>query len=300
MLLDKLMSNLAVHVEPFALCMLSQGWRLRLPAPPVTMLHYVLKGDGAVRGPQEHGDIHRVASSWLAVVPSGAKHALESTGEIRNELRIDAPPEGKPVFRIVAGSEHEPYLVIACGLVSVRYGQSLGLFDHLRDVLTVDLSDQPQVGAAFQTILAEQCQPGPGGEAMTGALMTACLVHTFRRLASDSGGTLPWLDVLHDRRLARAIDRILDNPAAHHTVDSLAEAASMSRSAFAEHFAAAFGRTPMSLVNHIRMQRAAHLLQEGVLSIDEVAERVGFSSRSHFSHAFKEHTDASPGEFRAR
>ena len=109
---------------------------------------------------------------------------------------------------------------------------------------------------------------------MTGALMTACLVQMLRRLASESGGALPWLDALRDRRLARAIDQILANPAAHHTVESLAEAALMSRSAFAEHFAAAFRRSPMSFVHHIRMQRAAQLLQEGSLSIDEVIARV--------------------------
>jgi len=294
------MRNLAVHVGPFALCMVSNGWRLRLPEPPVTMLHFVLKGHGAVRGPREDGGIHRLASSWLAVVPNGAKHALESGGKIEHELRIDAPPGGESVTRLVAGSPDDPGLVVACGLVTVRYGQSFGLFDHLHEVLAVNLADQPQVGAAFQTILAEQHHPGLGGETMTGALMTACLVHMLRRLASESGGALPWLDALRDRRLARAIDRILANPAAHHTVESLAEAALMSRSAFAEHFAAAFRRSPMSFVHHIRMQRAAQLLQEGSLSIDEVVARVGFSSRSHFSHAFKQHTGAPPGEFRAR
>lgn len=298
MLLDKLLSNLAVHVEAFALCILSSGWRLCLPGPPGVMIHYVLQGNGSLRGPES--DAHPLAPYWLAVVPTGATHALESSGQVQSELRIDAPPEGPPVYRIIAGSPEDPELIIACGVVSVRYGQSLGLFDHLREVLALDLSGTPQVRVAFQGILAEQSQPGLGGEAMTSALMTECLVHLFRRLAGDRDNTLPWLTALEDRRLARAIDRILEDPAADHTVDSLAEAASMSRSAFAERFTAAFGRSPMSLVNHVRMQRAAQLLREGVLSIDEVAERVGFSSRSHFSHAFKKHIGASPTAFRGR
>jgi len=80
-----------------------------------------------------------------------------------------------------------------------------------------------------------------------------------------------------------------------HTVDSLAKAAAMSRSAFAERFAAAFERSPMSLVHHVRMQRAHQLLtQNGSLSIEEVANRVGYSSRSHFSRAFKNHHGVSP------
>ncbi|HUU13794.1 MAG TPA: helix-turn-helix transcriptional regulator [Terriglobia bacterium] len=81
-------------------------------------------------------------------------------------------------------------------------------------------------------------------------------------------------------------------------MDSLGEVASMSRSAFAEKFTAAFGRSPMSFVHHVRMQRAAQLLQQPALSIDEVADRVGFASRSHFSRAFKKPSGVSPAEFR--
>ena len=57
----------------------------------------------------------------------------------------------------------------------------------------------------------------------------------------------------------------------------------------------------MSLVHHVRMQHAAHLLRrDALLSVDDVADRVGYSSRSHFSSAFKKHHGVSPTEFRTR
>jgi transcriptional regulator GlxA family with amidase domain len=177
------------------------------------------------------------------------------------------------------------------------------MFEHLRDVLTVDLSDSPAVDAAFRGILEEQSrdEPGPGSEAMTSALMSQCLVQLFRRLSQEAGEQIPWLSALGDPRLASALDRILEDPAADHTVESLAEAASMSRSAFAERFLSAFNRTPMNLVTQIRMQRAAHMLEQNTsLSIDEVAEKVGYSGRSHFSRAFKQHFEVTPAEFRSR
>ena len=186
------------------------------------------------------------------------------------------------------------------GKLGLRYGDSMNLFTHLREIVAVDFSDVPAVTAAFQGILAEQSNPGPGSEAMTAALMSQCLVHLLRHLAKDRDCPLPWLTALDDPRLARAIDHILKNPARDHTVESLAVAASMSRSTFAERFTSAFGRSPISLVHNVRMQRAAQLLRQGMLSTDEVADRVGFSSRSHFSHAFKKHSGISPARFRAQ
>ena len=296
MLIDRLLANLSVRVEPFVLCQLSSGWRMHLPGPPDVMLHYVLKGRGAVRGPD--GKSRSIARSWLVVVPPRTVHILETEGKIRDELRITAPPAGPPIHAITAGAAATPDLVIACGVIHVRYGQSLGLFDRLREVLVVDLSGIAQVEAAFEGIFAEQSQAVAGGATMMGALMTQCLVHMFRRLPSEGQHALPWLVALKDRRLARAIDTILGDPAADHSVESLAAAASMSRSTFAEQFAAAFGRTPMSFVHHIRMQRAVELLEHGTLPVDQVASQAGFASRSHFSRAFKKHTGTSPNLFR--
>lgn len=296
MLVDRLLSNLSVRVEPFALCQLSPGWRMHLPGPPGVMLHYVLKGQGAVRGPD--GEARAISTAWLVIVPPQADHMLETGGNIRDELKIATTSAGPPVQSFIAGAASTCDLVVACGIIHVRYSQSLGLFDRLREVLVVDLSGIPQIPAAFEGIFGEQLRAVAGSATMTSALMTQCLVHVFRRLPTEAELALPWLMALKDRRLARAIDLILDTPAAEHSVESLADAASMSRSSFAERFATAFGRSPMSFVHHIRMQRAVELLEHGTLSIDQISSRVGFASRSHFSRAFKRHTGASPIQFR--
>lgn len=262
------------------------------------MVHFVLKGGGFVRAAKASD--HGIDAAWLVIVPAGTRHALETRGEIGNELQLDAPPEEPPIHRIIAGSANVTELMVACGIVDVRYGQTLGLFDHLKEVLALDLSGIPQVVAAFEGIFAEQAAPSPGGEAMTGALMTQCLVHFFRRLSVDQERTIPWLMALEDRRLGRAIDAMLDHPGAEHTVESLGEAAAMSRSSFAKHFAEAFGLSPMTFLHRLRMERAAEMLAADESSIDAIAIKVGFSSRSHFSRAFKKHTGVSPNEFRER
>jgi AraC-like DNA-binding protein len=59
-----------------------------------------------------------------------------------------------------------------------------------------------------------------------------------------------------------------------------------------------FNRPPMDYLRDVRLRRAAQLLRCGDLSVDEVARKVGFPSRSHFSLTFRDHFGASPLAFR--
>jgi AraC-like DNA-binding protein len=293
--LDKLLANLDIEVEPFSLCEVTSGRRLRLPGSARVMLHYVLAGSGWLRS--GNGTAHPLKPCSLAVVPREASHALEPEGEAGMECAVDPDLAAPPV--ISTRSSESPEMIVACGWVKVRYGSALGLFDKLDEVVVADLSDIPQVRVAFEAILAEQSDGAPGSEAMKAALMNQCIVHLLRRLCEGGTCSLPWLAALEDERLARALDRILRDPADPHTVESLAKEASMSRSAFAQMFARAFGVPPMGMVRRIRMERALGLLERGDgMPMEAVARRVGFSSRSHFSRAFKRHFGVSPVAWR--
>jgi AraC-like DNA-binding protein len=53
-----------------------------------------------------------------------------------------------------------------------------------------------------------------------------------------------------------------------------------------------------SIVDEMRRSLATELLENTHLSIDQVAERIGFADATSFRKAFKKWTDRSPTDFR--
>lgn len=262
------------------------------------MFHFVLRGSGIVR--DADGEAQDIYPFSLAIVPRGAEHSLECGRDVRAERRIKGPPPPDAgTVLLIAGDAAVAELQVACGIVHVAYGDSLGLFQNLHEVLVADLSGSPQVRSAFEGIVEEQASGEPGSETIVAAYMNQCLVHLLRHLCADTNSQIPWLSALDDPALGAALDAILYDIAAPHTVESLAETSVMSRSTFSDHFSKTFACTPMTFLRDLRLRRSAQLLAKSNMAIDKIAKRVGFSSRSHFSHLFTARFGVTPTDYRS-
>lgn len=298
MLLDKLFENLALTVQPFATCQLADDWRLDLPNRDWVNLHYVMEGAGGLR--LGSGEVLPLPDNSLAVVPPGLTHAIQC-GEGSNVVG----PEGQgdpaaPICELFAGPRDQLRLTVACGRVQVDYAGGIGLFDHLREAIVLNFSDASPMRGIFKSLIDEYRRSGPASAAMMTALMNQCLIEVLRRVSQQAEGALPWLSALEDPRLVGVMEIMLHQPEQSHTLESLAEVAHMSRSTFVRHFEQCFERTPMDYLRDVRLRRAARLLKLGGLSVDGVAGKVGFASRSHFSRAFQAQFGCSPTEFRTQ
>ena len=296
MLLETLFDNLALKVDPFAACRVANGWRLQLPCRDWVTLHYVLTGNGELK--LGSGELLALQPNALAIMPPGLNHAIQC-GRVNNETSVEGQGDpGAPLCELVAGPIDALGLTVACGRIQVSYAGGMGLFNHLKEAIVLDFSDSPQMRGIFQALIDEYRRAGAASAAMMSALMNQCLIQVLRRLSQERNGMLPWLSALDDPRLARVIETILDHPEQPHTLETLANLAHMSRSTFIRHFEQCFERTPMDYLRDVRLRRGAQLLQVSGLSVDGVAGKVGYASRSHFSRAFHEQFGCSPMDFR--
>jgi AraC-like DNA-binding protein len=88
-----------------------------------------------------------------------------------------------------------------------------------------------------------------------------------------------------------------DEPGRAWRLDELARAAMMSRTSFATHFRAAAGEAPLTYLTRWRMRLAEHALLRGGAPIAALAQTLGYSSESAFSHAFKRIVGQSPKHY---
>ena len=153
----------------------------------------------------------------------------------------------------------------------------------------------------MQALASEMAEPAPGSEAVATRLAEVLFIQALRAHIASAveRHNKGWLRAIFDPQMGTALSAIHDSVSAPWTVESLAEAAGMSRSAFAARFKALLGQTPLEYVTEWRMQRAMPLLQQGDKKLVDVARSVGYESDAAFSKAFKRVVGASPGEYRA-
>ncbi|MGH9692936.1 MAG: helix-turn-helix transcriptional regulator [Bryobacteraceae bacterium] len=104
--------------------------------------------------------------------------------------------------------------------------------------------------------------------------------------------------IRYDAHILRAWSAYFAAPSAAWTVEKLAEAAGLSRSAFFERFRGIFGAPPLETLTLIRLDHAKQLLTASQAPLPEIAVTVGYQSESALIRAFKREFGISPGQWR--
>ena len=192
---------------------------------------------------------------------------------------------------------------IVCGSFSFDRA-SLKPITQLLPSFILIRADQARTRAlhdTMQALASEMAEPVPGSEIVANRLAEVLFIQVLRaHIASGPERNKGWLRAIFDPQMGTALSAIHDRVNTPWTVESMAAAAGMSRSAFAARFKELLGQTPLEYVTEWRMQKAMQLLQQRDKKLVDVARSVGYESDAAFSKAFKRVVGANPGEYLKR
>ena len=203
--------------------------------------------------------------------------AASAQGDIRHG-RADGPPDVRMLGGYFAFDSPDAALLVS-------------LLPALLHVRGVD-----RLPVLVRLVRDESTDQRPGRDLVLGRLVEVLLIEALRS-STGEGAPQGLLRGLADTRLAAAMRLMHGEPARAWTVEELARQAALSRSAFFDRFSRAVGLRPMEYLLAWRMALAKDLLRRKNVALDEVAERVGYSSASTFSTAFSRHVGQAPGRY---
>jgi AraC-like DNA-binding protein len=171
------------------------------------------------------------------------------------------------------------------------------------DVILIPASEQPAAALLASTVetLRIELDLGRGDVEIVRRLCEVIMLQLLRQVRSGvvGVGEAPKA-ILHDEHILRAWSAYFGAPAAPWTVEKLADAAGLSRSAFFDRFRSIFGAPPLETLTRIRLDQAKQLLRASKAPLQVVALQVGYQSETALIRAFKREFGLSPGQWRRR
>ncbi|QRY80307.1 AraC family transcriptional regulator [Pseudomonas sp. PDNC002] len=278
-------------------CQLQGDWALDHEPLPAGVAQYHIVLSGHCQAEMPDGKVLRLAAGDILVLPGGAAHVL------RNEGRRVAPTVPQiseagflPLHRI--GREGDT-LDMLCG--SFHYQPESLLMGALPEYLKIasdSFAQGDQLPALVGLLRGEADANRLGARVLVDALSSALftlILRVYLQENAPSGGTLA---LLGDKRLGRAWQAMLNDPAHAWTIEALAERASMSRATFMRQFTQVSGESPWALLTKVRMGLAYRLLASSQMSLTDIAAQVGYQSQAAFTKKFRDTYGDAPGRVR--
>ena len=248
------------------------------PASPADLAHFAMLSRGncwlSVEGipdpiPLTGGDCFLLARDTSIVMRDSPRTPPRSTFR-----EIAAKASGNVAHYGGGGAQ----TTVVCGSLSFDRA-SLKPITQLLPSFILIKSDQPHSLAlhnTMQALASEMAEQAPGSDVVATRLGEVLFIQALRaHFASGAGWrNKGWLRAIFDRQIGFALSAIHDSVNTPWTVESLAEAAGMSRSAFAARFKELLGQTPLQYVTEWRMQKAMQLLEQRDKKLIDVARSV--------------------------
>lgn len=283
-------------------------WAVQSPASPalgatlpgserIVAFHFLLEGSAWAQIVEGGMQPVRLGPGEAVIVTGGREHVMSSDPGMRAAPRFDLyrrRDDQRLPYAVSVGSETGPETRLVCGFIGCDARPFNPVLDALSPLIVVRLNDE-----LVRMAIAESESAAPGGEAVLARLSEFLFLQAIRQhLAELPPDATGWLSGLRDRHVGQALALMHARPETRWTLETLGHAVGLSRSVFAERFAALVGMPAMHYLAVWRLQRAAWLMEVRGLGVARAAAEVGYESEAAFSRAFRKRLGVPPGEWR--
>jgi AraC-like DNA-binding protein len=281
---------------------LTAPWGIELPAMTDCLLFHVVT-QGQCRLEQRDAEAATLCPGEFVLIPHGQGHVIKHGAGAEAlpyfDLPIQQVCERYEVLHHGGGGEET---TLICGAVRFDHPAARQLVQLLPRMIHIQSGASAQsqwMQSTLRLMAAEAVGQQPGGETIVTRLADILVVQAIRGwLLEQPEQRRGWLSALQDDRIGPTLVEVHRDPVRSWTVESLAEAALMSRSAFSARFTELLEESPMQYVTRWRMYYAGDRLRHENRTVAECAAELGYHSEAAFSRAFKRVMHETPGAYR--
>ncbi|MCB0163990.1 MAG: AraC family transcriptional regulator [Anaerolineae bacterium] len=279
---------------------LAPPWRYDFAAAKDSMFHVLHYGDAYLQVEGEAEAI-RVEDGDVLLFPAGHAHSLydDATSPLTRLVHLDYNPQRG--IQVVNREGEGPKPLLLCGAFHFEYPHHFPLLHTLPQLIHIR-GTEGRVEQGFADIVRllarEAASQQPGAEVMQNRLTELLFIQIIRLwMTQQTNAAVGWVGALRDQPISEALGLIHQSPAHKWTVKDLAEEVALSRSAFSARFTELVGEPPMTYLTRWRMLKATRLLKKEV-SMETIAEQLGYDSEVAFRKAFKREIGIPPAQYR--
>ena len=297
-LVSDILRSIRLEGSVFFHSRLTAPWGMELSAASEPRFHIILEGHSWLNSDTMDEPIRLNAGSavllrdgdthWIADDPSSSRVASAEAGE--------AYLRGEPMFQ---GTRTDCNLI--CGRLSFDKELHHPLIETIPDVVVLNNhngAELPWVKRTGGYMEEELISHRPGSSVVVDRLCELFLIQVLRNLKVIDPHPVTFVTALDDPHISKALELIHTAYFKNLTLEEMAQAAGLSRSAFAKRFHVLVGYPPKTYLTTWRMHKAKGLLGNPYMLLNQIAIKVGYSSDIAFIRAFKRFFGKSPKHVR--
>lgn len=291
--IDALLNQLAFNSKLLFESGLCGAWRLYHQDDARPSVHLVTQGTCWLTFPDQLSQPQQLNAGDAVLFTRTIKHWISSQPVTTDTLQTRDPA--------VLQEPHHASNGLVCYDINIESDVTQAVFNAMPDWLHVPARQQSsQLSQLIGLITSEAKSQQAGYEIAISRLSDVLMLQLMRQLLENDRGQQGILAGMRDEKMRGVILAIFADPATNWQVEKLAELSYLSRSAFADKCQQITGFSPKQLVGEIRMQHARQCLLQSELSLEQIAEQIGYQSATAFIRFFKQHSGVAPGAFRDR